>query len=112
MCIRDSLQGTRPDIPESYRTAVPPKRQRTFGQLLLIFRDDSVAGFAMNFFIVLHENAIMKDSNSGRLQQLVSVEFRRLQNDIESLPFPGRTRDIHQGRRLAVNGSALAIGIE
>lgn len=89
-----------------------PKTERTLGDLLFVFRDDSVARLTMNFFVVLNEDTIVKDRHPGRRDQLVSIKLWRLQDDLQGLPLTWRTRDVYQGRCLTVDGSALAIRIQ
>ena len=56
--------------------------ERALADLLFVFWDDSVARLTMNFLVVLHEDSIVKDGHSGRRDQLISIKFRRLQDDI------------------------------
>ena len=70
-----------------------------------------MTGFAVDFLIVLYQNAVVEEGDPGRREQLVTIKFSGLKDDIKLLPFTGRTRDVYQGRRLTVDGSALAIGV-
>jgi hypothetical protein len=88
------------------------KPERPFADLLSVFRQDSVAGFTVDFFIELGEHAVVDHRHMRRRQQLVTVEPRCNEHYIEGVPLTGRTAGIDQRRCLAVDRRTLAIGVD
>src|SRR5262245_28141589 len=78
---------------------------------MFVFRDDAMAGLAVDFFIKLHQYSILEDGYPPGGKKLFAIELWRQKKDVECLPFAGRTGGVDQRWRLAVNGSTSAIGI-
>ena len=62
--------------------------------------------------IVLDENAVMEDGDTGGAQQFAAgIETRAVEDDVVGLPLARRARGVHEWRILAVNGASLAVGV-
>src|SRR5258706_12114160 len=69
-------------------------------------------GRAGEFNVVLHEHAIVEGGDTRGPQKFTgSVETRAVKDDVVNLPLARWARGVHLGRKLAVNGRGLAIGI-
>src|SRR5712672_3961653 len=62
--------------------------------------------------VVLHEHAVVEGGDTRGPQKFTgSVEARAVKDDVVDLPLPRWARGVHLGRKLAVNGRRLAVGI-
>lgn len=69
-------------------------------------------GAALDFHVVLHEDAILEDGDARRLKQFARcVEVRSVEDDVVSLPLARRARCVHERRILAIDGGGLAISV-
>src|SRR5882672_5377766 len=69
-------------------------------------------GRAGEFNVVLHEHAIVEGGDTRGPQKFTgSVETRAVKDDVVDLPLARWSRGVHLGRKLAVNGRGLAVGI-
>src|SRR5882762_7179000 len=64
------------------------------------------------FNVVLHEHAIVEGGDTrGPRKFTGSVETRAVKDDVVDLPLAWWARSVHLGRKLAVNGRGLTVGI-
>src|SRR5258705_3651353 len=69
-------------------------------------------GRAGEFNVVLHEHAVVEGGDTRGPQKFTgSVEARAVKDDVVDLPLPRWARGVQLGRKLAVNGRGLAVGI-
>lgn len=62
--LQSGLEPSQPDIAEAHRAAVPAECERTLNIVMLVFRNDPVAGFAVDFFVQEDQNTVLKNSHS------------------------------------------------
>jgi len=101
---------TDPDVAEADRVVVVLQRQRKFISVGLVgFAGD---GWALNFDIVLHEYAVVKDGDAAEADEFsILIEARGMENDVVGLPLTGLPRGVDERRILAVDGGGLAVGV-
>ena len=73
---------------------------------------DAVASFAVDLLVEMDQHAVLKCGDTCRFHELAIFENRGGEEDVETLPLTGFAADVHQWRSLAIDGSALAVGIE
>jgi len=71
-----------------------------------------VAGRAVDFLVVMDEQAIMQDGDISRLFELAVLEDGGEEDNIERLPLAWPAAGVYHRGGLAVNGGGLAVGIE
>ena len=83
-----------------------------FGHCFWVSRQDSMAGPAVDFLVVVDEDAVVQNGNISGLFEFSGFEGRSVEDNIEGLPLAGLTAGVYHWRGLAVNGGRLAIRIE
>jgi len=71
-----------------------------------------VAGGAVDFLVVVDENAVVQDGDIGRLFEFAGFEYGGEENNIVCLPLAGPAAGVYHRRTLGVNGGRLAVGIK
>jgi len=70
-----------------------------------------MAGRAVDFLVVMDENAVVQDGNISRLFELAVLEDRGKEDNIIRLPLAGLAAGVYHRRGLAVYGGCLAIRV-
>ena len=71
-----------------------------------------MAGGTGQLDIILHEHAVVERGDASWAEELAGrVKARAVENDVVGLPLRRRTRGVHQGRELAVDGGRLAVRV-
>jgi hypothetical protein len=85
---------------------------RRFAVLLIFRKDGFVGGRAVDFRVVLYQDAVVQRSDRGFFLDLAVVaEDRGVVNDVVSLPFAGFAACVDQRRILFINRAGLAVEI-
>ena len=67
---------------------------------------------AVDFLIVMDEDAVVQDGDVSGFFEFVGFEHRGVEDNIERLPLAGFAAGVYHRRSLAVNGGGLAVWIE
>ena len=71
-----------------------------------------MAGWAVDFLVVMDKDAIVKDSDIGGFFEFAGFEDRCVEDNIIRLPLAGLAAGVYHWRSLAINGCGLAVGIK
>ncbi len=71
-----------------------------------------MAGWTVDFLVVMDEDAVVQDGDISGLFELAVLEDGGKEDNIEGLPLAGLAAGIYHRRGLAVNGGCLAVGVE
>ena len=71
-----------------------------------------MAGWAVDFLVVMDEDAVVQDSDISGLFELAFFENGGEEDNIERLPLAGPAAGVYHRRGLAVNGGGLAVRVE
>ena len=83
-----------------------------FGHCFWVPRQNSMAGRAVDFLVVVDKDAVVQDGDICGLFEFSGFEERGVEDNIEGLPLAGLAAGIYHWRTLGVNGGRLAIRIE
>ncbi len=107
------LKRTYPDVAKAYGIVVGREAERQFfGDCPWVSGQDSMAGPAVDFLVVMDENAVVKDGDISGLFEFSGFEDGCEEDNIERLPLAGIAAGIYHWRTLGVNGGRLAVGIK
>ena len=105
-------QRSEPDVSESDGVVVGREGK---GQLvrdgLIVTRQYSMAGRAVDFLFVMGEEAVVQDGDISGLFELAVLEDGGEEDYIERLPLAGPVAGVYHRRGLAVNGACLAVRV-
>ena len=83
-----------------------------FGHCFWVSRQNSMAGRAVNFLIVVDEDAVVQDGDISGLFEFSGFEDWSEEDNIKRLPLAGLAAGVYFRRGLVVNRGRLAVGIE
>ena len=83
-----------------------------FGYFSRVPRQDSMAGPAVDFLVVVDEDAVVQDGDISGLFELSGFENGGEEDNVVCLPLAGLTAGVYHRRGLGVNGGRLAVGIK
>jgi len=106
-------QRSQPDVTEPYGIVVGREgKGQFFGDGLIVTRQDSVTGRAVDFLVVMDKYAVVQDGDISGLYELAGFEDGGKKDNIIRLPLAGSAAGVYHRRCLAVNGGGLAIGVK
>src|SRR5450759_4009406 len=107
-----ALERTNPDVAIADRVAVILQRDRSRRVAGRVRKNGLVRRRAPERRGGVDRDAVVQDGDDrGRVERAARREARRGEGDVVGLPFPWRTRGIHERRKLAVHRGRLAVGI-
>jgi len=71
-----------------------------------------MTGRAVDFLVVMDEDAVVQDGDISGLLQLARFEDGGEEDNIIRLPLAGPAAGVYHRRGLSLNGGGLAVGVE
>ena len=87
------------------------KRQLVWDGLVVLWQD-SVSGGAVDFLVMMDEDAVVQDGDISGFFEAAGFEDGGEEDNIIRLPLAGPAAGVYHRRGLAVNGGGLAVGVE
>ena len=87
-------------------------QRQFFRDGFIVVRQNPVAGWAVNFLVVVDEQSVMKDCDISFFFELAVLEDRGIENNVKCLPLAGLAAGVYHRRGLPVNRGGLAVRIE
>ena len=101
-----------PDVAKAHRVAVVLQTDWQLVIVTIVFGFLLMCRQALDFDIVLNDNAVVQHGNPGRPHTLAAlVKYRTQETDIVGLPFAGLTAGVDYRRLLTINRRGLAVGV-
>ena len=83
-----------------------------FRKFLFVVGQNFVTRRSENGLMIVNQDAVLKDGDVGGPDQfMILIPTRALKDDIVALPITGDFANVNQGQCLAINRSALAVGV-